>query len=428
MASEMPLSGNHDLITRSGSGDSLLQRRANRLYQQQQQRGGGADGDLNSVGNASFHSRSSNSSSNGNMSNFFMQQQRRAIKKGERTSSLQVAGNRSLGGSSGNLMMNHNNSGGVTSSKLRNALGIQTKRTNISGDSSSSNVSFALGGRAESRGLGSHTSAPSLLAMHQQRMKNSNISTGNLSATSVSSQGSSGAGSLTMKPNEIIQVAQRSNGSTVKSVIARLKDLVRDKSGEVNHNSSSIIEDISKDEQDTSSVSSGDAGEEYVPLQEMALLSQWASVDAYYKVVISKYKGIPTILNIMKLYPHVADIQVYGLVTLSHLSNQHQIHECGGVPLLLRVMQHHSSNIELVSQGFGLLKKQAALLPQLEREKLVPLVALVKTAQTMYLTQGGKEGLNFCQQFLETYQIGVTTTPTTTNAVTAVEEEAATNI
>jgi hypothetical protein len=167
----------------------------------------------------------------------------------------------------------------------------------------------------------------------------------------------------------------------------------------------------------------------------MALLSQWSSVDAYYVVVISKYQGIPTILNIMKLYPEVEDVQVYGLITLIQMNNQAQIQQCGGVQVCLQAMQRHQSTIEVVSEGFGLLKRQAALLVQEPRDQLLsPLKSLVAAAKSMYLTQTGKEGLAFCEQFLEMYSSmrnlqpeGTTASATNTTASAALTRPIAEN-
>ncbi len=196
---------------------------------------------------------------------------------------------------------------------------------------------------------------------------------------------------MNFRGNVAMQVAQRSNGSTVKSVIAGLKAIV-----------ANICDDESDlEEKPLSSI----LGRPPTPHQEMALLSQWASVDAYYKVVISKYQGIPTIIKIMEHYAEDPDIQVYGMMTLSQLTNKQQIHECGGVEACIDSLLRFPSNIEIQSQGFGMLKSQAMVLTQEPHDRLRPLVGLLELAKDMYLTQTGRDGVVFVQRFLETYAI-----------------------
>lgn len=189
-----------------------------------------------------------------------------------------------------------------------------------------------------------------------------------------------------------MQVAQRSNGSTVKSVIAQLHDIVA--------NATENGEFDTEDEMLTNNVD--------LPLaanQEMALLSQWASADVYYKVVITKYQGIPTIIKIMQLYAEDPEIQVYGMITLSHLTNKQQIYESGGVQVCINALRRFSSSIEVQSQGFGMLKSQAMLLMQEPHDRIRSLASLLALAKDMYLTKTGRDGVAFVQRFLETYAL-----------------------
>lgn len=209
-----------------------------------------------------------------------------------------------------------------------------------------------------------------------------------MSIASVNSQGSTG--SVNFKGNEAMQVVQRSNGSTVKSVIARLQEIVNQASD-------------NESDMDGSLWSNSDLPT--APHQEMAMLSQWASVDAYYKVVITKYNGIPTIVKIMKIYSDDPDIQVYGMMIMTHLGNKQQIHDHDGVDVCIKALVRFSSSIEVQSHGYIMLKSQAMLLTQEPQDRLGPLVALLESSKTMYLTQAGRDGAMFVQRFLETYSI-----------------------
>jgi hypothetical protein len=214
----------------------------------------------------------------------------------------------------------------------------------------------------------------------------------------------------------MMQVAQRSNGSTVKSVIALLKDIIDDAEQDA---SSSDLDDDDDDDDDLSEGLKVDEIEDSLrvdglqpssslpeaPVQEMALLSQWASVDAYYRVVIAKYQGIPTTIKIMNLYRENLDIQVYCLLTLSQLPNKKQVHEQGGVQACIQSMQRYPSHIEIQSQAFEMLKTQAVALILEPHDCLRPLHGLAQSVQDMYLTQKGREGVTFVKQFLETYRI-----------------------
>ncbi len=146
-----------------------------------------------------------------------------------------------------------------------------------------------------------------------------------------------------------MKLAQRSNGSTVKSVIADLQRICEEYATNDN------VE---------------------APLHEVEMLSQWASVDAYYKVVISKYQGIPTIVLAMKTFPENADVQSFCCSTLKSLNNKLMIHQADGVQAILNAMTNHPSSIVVQSEALEALRFQAPLLPQEPPEVLQPLTAL----------------------------------------------------
>lgn len=138
---------------------------------------------------------------------------------------------------------------------------------------------------------------------------------------------------------------------------------------------------------------------------DMSLLAQCASADLYYKVIITKYHGISTIIKIMDIYAEHLDIQVYGLSTLADLTNKKLIQENGGVGACIRAMLTFSDSIELQSTGFRMLKMQGSALAKESHPSLRPLHEIVEKAKEMYMTQTGKDGVIFVERFLDTYQI-----------------------
>jgi hypothetical protein len=263
------------------------------------------------------------------------------------------------------------------------------------------NSSSSFGSRSRLCSSRSHASAPSMLAAMARKYSNG-------------SQGSQGThashdsirhlkGNSTMK----VEMAQRSNGSTVKTVIALLKDIIIDaESSDMEEDDDGALEaDEIEDSRRVDGLHHDQSSLPEAPLQEMAMLSQWASVDAYYRVVISKYQGISTTIKIMNLYRENPDIQVYCLLTLSQLPNKKQINKHGGVEACIQTMQRYPTSIEIQSQAFEVLKTQAAALLLESRDSLSPLHELVVTADDLYLTQKGRECVTFVKQFLETYQI-----------------------
>lgn len=211
-------------------------------------------------------------------------------------------------------------------------------------------------------------------------------STGNIS--SISSCNSSSC-SLVLKGNAAMQVIQRSNGKTVKSVIAELKGICEEH----------------PDSDSSSSSSHSQSSPQHPPLQAMALLAQWASVDVYYKVVITKDQGIPTIVSVMTKFQNSADIQMYGCLALGHLSDKQQIQKFGGVEAILAAMRAHPDSIGVQSEALYALKQQGALLAKSPRNLLSELHPLLSRSKEIYLTRSGEEGKKFVLKVLEAYQI-----------------------
>jgi len=191
-----------------------------------------------------------------------------------------------------------------------------------------------------------------------------------------------------------MQVAQRSNGSAVKQVIQELQQTLDDC-------------------QDRKLVGSHDdeEGEDAAPVSQMAMLAQWASVDAYYKVVIAKYEGIPVIINAMETYQTNVDIQAYGCTALQHLNNKLLIQQHGGVAAMIRAMQLHATNITVQSEALQAIQRQGPKLlgqdPTMLREELFP---SLEHAKDMFLTKAGKDACMFLIQFVTAV---TNTSPTT---------------
>jgi hypothetical protein len=159
------------------------------------------------------------------------------------------------------------------------------------------------------------------------------------------------------------------------------------------------------------------------PETECAMLAQWAT-DAYYRVVISKYQGIPTICRAMRCFPQNSDIQVSCCTCLELLagSQQHTIHEAEGVALVIAAMKNHPQSIQVHSAACQALRNmslsimhhgvrnaaasgtdidctnaapvtQGAQPKNKDSEILVPdLIQLLERAKLMYMTPSGHSG------------------------------------
>ena len=278
-------------------------------------------------------------------------------------------------------------------------------------------------------------SAPALAGgMRRGRKYGSNDS---LASVASSRSSASNTSQMSGRKNAMVQMAQRSNAASVKTVINELRGIcamkqeeqakTKDTDGE--NNDAEVVGGDKNDENDLLSppeVSTNEALEP--PLQECAMLAQW-SVDAYYKVVISKYNGIDAIVLAMDLYPQVADIQAYGCTVLKNMSNKMLVHQSRGTAAIFSAMKHHPTSIHVQSEACealhnGLAKMLLQMAHQEEfetmqtsntsfndsfavdrdesnndddtatvtvAERLDDVIPLLQHATDMYLTQHGRE-------------------------------------
>lgn len=162
------------------------------------------------------------------------------------------------------------------------------------------------------------------------------------------------------------------------------------------------------------------------PETECAMLAQWAT-DAYYRVVISKYQGIPTICRAMRCFPQSSDIQVSCCTCLELLaaSQQHTIHEAEGVALVIAAMKNHPQSIQVHSAACQALRDMSLSImhhgvsnaaasgtdmdcinavsvtqeeaqPKNKGSEIVmpDLIQLLERAKLMYMTPSGHSGAN----------------------------------
>jgi hypothetical protein len=126
------------------------------------------------------------------------------------------------------------------------------------------------------------------------------------------------------------------------------------------------------------------------------MLSQWAIADTYYKVVITKYRGIPVIIRAMEAFPDDEDIQGTCCTILTSLTNKVQIFQEGGVDAFLRAMTNHPTSIVVQSAALEGLSALMPLVQHLEennRETLEEIEMVTKLAEDMYLTEAGSKAL-----------------------------------
>jgi hypothetical protein len=188
-------------------------------------------------------------------------------------------------------------------------------------------------------------------------------SSGNLSDSSSHSNAS-------CKANAVMQIAQRSNASSVKTVISELQR-------QCDEHTAQPDEQIEIEQ----------------PLQECAMLAQW-SVDAYYKVVISKYQGIQAVVNAMRTFPDHADLQALCCCVLKNLTSKVSIQQAGGTAACIQAMRLHPHSVPVQSEAIQALRFQA---PHIIQEgasvDMEALIQLLEHAKQMYLTVPAKEGV-----------------------------------
>jgi hypothetical protein len=166
-----------------------------------------------------------------------------------------------------------------------------------------------------------------------------------------------------------MKIAQRSNGASVKTSISELQRHCDD------HN-------VQQDEEI----------EIDLPLQECAMLAQW-SVDAYYKVLISKYQGIQAVISAMRTFRDHAELQTYCCIVLKNLSGKASIQQAGGAAACIQAMRQHPHSIYVQSEAIQALKFQATLIISEGAVDIEELIHLLEHAKQMYLTPLGKEGV-----------------------------------
>ena len=187
-------------------------------------------------------------------------------------------------------------------------------------------------------------------------------SSGNLSDSSARSDTS-------CKANAVMQIAQRSNGASVKTAISELQR-------HCDEHTAQQDEEIEIEQ----------------PLHQCAMLAQW-SVDAYYKVLISKHQGMQAVISAMRTFPYHADLQAYCCCVLKNLSGRVSIQQAGGPAACIQAIRQHPHSIHLQSEAFQALRFQAPLILQEGTVDMEELVQLLENAKQMYLTVPGKESV-----------------------------------
>lgn len=205
-------------------------------------------------------------------------------------------------------------------------------------------------------------------------------------------------------------MAQRSNGSTVKGVIDELQRIVDETlamaiqdAGVVAKKDTQAEEQPKTDEKFAEKMTTQDKEEEEeegktpeMPILQCSMLAQWAQADSYYKVVITKYQGIPVIIRAMKAFADDEDIQGTCCNILNILTNKVQVYQEGGVNAFLRAMKCHPNSTFVQSvamQGLSGLMPLILHLEENNRGVLSDIESMVKLAEDMYLTETGNKAM-----------------------------------
>ena len=228
------------------------------------------------------------------------------------------------------------------------------------------------------------------------------ISSNNSIASSLS-----GGGGSSYQTN--VFIAQRSNGATVKTYLAEIKKLCQD----------------AENEKDSTL---------QPPIEQIASLSH-LSVDAYYKVVISKYQGIQALCAAMRTFPDNPDLQACCCACLKNLSNIVAIQNARGHLYCIDAMRNHPTSIQVQSEACQLLNHlQSELVmssrsgddafdrdddsSSTDRINRDEFQALLSHAQNMYLTTKGKESCAALLQLLSNQNSAGEETTTTAETET----------
>ncbi|KAL3917782.1 MAG: hypothetical protein SGILL_004549 [Bacillariaceae sp.] len=196
-------------------------------------------------------------------------------------------------------------------------------------------------------------------------------------------------------------MAQRSNGATVKGVIDELQRIVDETlalaMSDVNESEEGkeLAEGTTESEQEKQE-ENDQTQPPQAPVMQCSMLAQWAHADAYYKVVITKYRGIPIIIRAMKAFPDDEDIQGTCCRLLTSLTNKVQVFQEGGVDALLNAMKSHPSSIVVQSaalEGILALMPLVMHLEENNREMISNIEKAAKLAQEMYLTEDGNKAV-----------------------------------
>ena len=175
-----------------------------------------------------------------------------------------------------------------------------------------------------------------------------------------------------------IQIVQRSDSKAVKNTIAKIEYVCQQA-----HAPPPSIPLQIYSQAPASPAASPNGFIVQAPETECAMLAQWAT-DAYYKVVISKYNGIPAICDAMELFSNHVNLQAscctaLGRLTIAQSPNQmHPQHITnptapsapGGDPsinqrivsLIIRAMKTHPQSILVQSAACEALRNQSLLI------------------------------------------------------------------
>jgi hypothetical protein len=222
-------------------------------------------------------------------------------------------------------------------------------------------------------------------------------------------------------------MAQRSNGATVKGVIDDLRRIVEEAKlsamkdltlSDNDHDVQEVCDDdtpateTKRPEDDDAEIDlaslyetaplrrSYDSDSEEddpsiptLPLLQCSMLAQWARVDSYYKVVITKYQGIPVIIRAMDAFASSEEVQASSCIALANLTNKVQIFQQGGPQAILNAMKGHPHSISVQSAALEALVGVMPLIQHLEEDNteiLRDIQLSVMRTEAMFLTGDGK--------------------------------------
>ncbi|KAL3915579.1 MAG: hypothetical protein SGILL_005582 [Bacillariaceae sp.] len=247
----------------------------------------------------------------------------------------------------------------------------------------------------------------SVTSLRKRTSSGSGFSRASSNGSCHSSSNNSSTNNFSWSSKGIVQMAQRSNGSTVKGVIDELQRIV-DETLAMAINDANVLDKVDSQEEarerpttgeeegDTEEEEEEEENDEDAPILQCSMLAQWALADSYYKVVITKYHGIPVIIRTMKAFPDDEDIQGTSCNILNSLTNKVQVYQNGGVNSFINAMKSHPNSIVVQSAAMEGLYGLMPLLLHLEEDNkdiLSDIESMVKLAEDMYLTEAGSKAL-----------------------------------